>query len=100
MWLLRSAENQTDTFDQFVRPNGELYRTEAFHNKMKKTASGFLTYGKANNDEILNSGEATDDEQLLTNCFTIQSVAAHLQERKTHGNQHKLNSCQTFRLVV
>ena len=33
VWLLRSAE----TFDQFVKPNGELYRTEAFHNKMKKT---------------------------------------------------------------
>jgi hypothetical protein len=41
MWLLRSAENQTDTFDQFVRPNGELYRTEAFHNKMKKQLVGF-----------------------------------------------------------
>ena len=63
VWLLRSVENQTDTFDQFVRPNGDLYRTEAFHNKLKKTASGFLTAcGEANNnDEIINSGEATNN---------------------------------------
>ena len=65
VWLLRSAENDTETYDQFVRPNGELYRTETLHNKMKKTASEF-------------SGEAggEDTEQLLTNCFTIPSVAA------------------------
>ena len=66
VWLLRSAENDTDTFDQFVRPNGELYRTEAFHNKMKKLAGEF--------------GE--HDEQLLTNCFTIPSVAAHFARMK------------------
>ena len=36
VWLLRSAENDTETYDQFVRPNGELYRTETLHNKMKK----------------------------------------------------------------
>ena len=73
VWLLRSAENDTDTFDQFVRPNGELYRTETFHNKMKKIASGFLT---ACGEEIIN------DEQLLTNCFTIPSVAAHFARIK------------------
>jgi hypothetical protein len=38
VWLLRNA----DIFDQFVRPNGELYRTEAFHNQMKKQLVGLM----------------------------------------------------------
>ena len=52
MWLLHSFEHDEGNFDQFVRPNGELYRTEAFHNKMKQLARSFST---------------EHDEQLLTN---------------------------------
>ena len=76
VWLLRSTENMY-TFDQFVRPNGEFYRTEVLHKKMKKkTASEFLTNVDEANDEIVN------DEQLLTNCFTISSDAAHFTRIK------------------
>lgn len=75
VWLLHSFEDEECRFNQFVRPNGELYRTENLHNRMKKLAIGFS--GGENPSDF-------DDEQLLTNCFTIPSVAAHFARKKNN----------------
>ena len=67
VWLLHSFENETGNYDQFVRPNDELYRTEALYNEMRKLASDCST---------------EHDEQLLTNCFTIPFIAAQFSRKK------------------
>ena len=53
VWLLHSAENDPDTFNQFVRPNGEFYCTKTFHAKMEKTKMGFLMVASEMVNKIL-----------------------------------------------
>jgi hypothetical protein len=67
VWLFQSSEH--DYHDQFVRPNGDIYRTESLYKEMKNLA---LKY-------------TSDDvriRQLLNNCFTVPSVAAHFAQEK------------------
>lgn len=65
VWLFRSDEE--GVYDQFVRPSGEIYRTEQLHNEMKKLAEKY---------------RVTNADELLTNCFTVPGVAAHVARER------------------
>ena len=58
-----------------LRPNGELYRTETLHGKMKKLADGFLACDRVTSSKVAN-------DELLTNYFTISAAAAHFEKKK------------------
>ena len=63
VWLFSSE----DESDQFVRPNGDIYRTESLQEKMKEYSQTFKEF---------------HDEKLFCECFTVPSVAAHYAREK------------------
>ncbi len=67
IWLFQSSEH--DCYDQFVRPNGDIYRPESLYEEMRNLALKYTS----DNVRI---------RQLLNNCFTVPSVAAHFSQEK------------------